>query len=519
MGQEIVYCEICGDRILVHDFQKGQAITLLSKNYCVKCKEEAIRSVGIDEAIQEVPAPPPRSSSSSAHLKALKTPMPMSKAHGPTRSLKPASTAGIRAHPAPPPSSAKTGIIIGAVVGALAMIGIAAVLLSGGDPEKSAKDPDAPPRTSAAPPKPPPPVDRGAEAIRKLREMAASTDPEKLLAECRAAAEAVAGTPHAAELDAIEKKARERAEASKKRREFDKLLADVDGLPQQDPQFLRYDEAMAWISAALDHVRDFPEREPDAAQARNRYVCAFNAEADKHFEALKAKAEGFARERRYDEAVAAIQDGYPPQFKRAPAWAALEDLLIRYRAMRTEKPPKAPDSAAPGGSDGFPAVEPPAVGKSASVFDGQSMDLWHSLVQTDERDGAWKVLDGALVGESSTPNIDKNKGAADFLMLKYADVTDFELEFKMRTEGEGAVFGGRFVIRDKKALCGLTASDSKEWATYRMSFAGRSMTVTRDGIELKTQGADEMPAAGRVFFAIYAGSKAFLKDVKFLRKK
>ncbi len=39
MGQEIVYCGICGNRILRSEFEKGRAATLLKKNYCSKCSE------------------------------------------------------------------------------------------------------------------------------------------------------------------------------------------------------------------------------------------------------------------------------------------------------------------------------------------------------------------------------------------------------------------------------------------------------------------------------------------------
>lgn len=39
MGKEIVYCHVCGDRILPSDFEKGRAATVLKRNYCAKCSE------------------------------------------------------------------------------------------------------------------------------------------------------------------------------------------------------------------------------------------------------------------------------------------------------------------------------------------------------------------------------------------------------------------------------------------------------------------------------------------------
>lgn len=44
MGNEIVYCSVCGDRILASEFGKGQAVTVLKKNYCRKCGESVIHA-------------------------------------------------------------------------------------------------------------------------------------------------------------------------------------------------------------------------------------------------------------------------------------------------------------------------------------------------------------------------------------------------------------------------------------------------------------------------------------------
>ncbi len=41
MGREIVYCDICGERILETDFEKTSAFTAKNKSYCPKCAEKA----------------------------------------------------------------------------------------------------------------------------------------------------------------------------------------------------------------------------------------------------------------------------------------------------------------------------------------------------------------------------------------------------------------------------------------------------------------------------------------------
>lgn len=39
MGNEIVYCHKCGDRLLQSDFEKGRAVVILKRSYCGKCSE------------------------------------------------------------------------------------------------------------------------------------------------------------------------------------------------------------------------------------------------------------------------------------------------------------------------------------------------------------------------------------------------------------------------------------------------------------------------------------------------
>jgi hypothetical protein len=43
MGQEIVYCSVCGERILESHFKKGKAVTLLKKNYCPMCAKDVVK--------------------------------------------------------------------------------------------------------------------------------------------------------------------------------------------------------------------------------------------------------------------------------------------------------------------------------------------------------------------------------------------------------------------------------------------------------------------------------------------
>lgn len=49
MGKEIVYCHVCGNRILQSDFKKGRAVTLLKRTYCAQCATKDI----IEEASKQ----------------------------------------------------------------------------------------------------------------------------------------------------------------------------------------------------------------------------------------------------------------------------------------------------------------------------------------------------------------------------------------------------------------------------------------------------------------------------------
>jgi len=56
MGQEIVYCSFCGERILESDFKKGKAVTILKKNYCLKCAKDVPKT---DQSRKDISPPDP----------------------------------------------------------------------------------------------------------------------------------------------------------------------------------------------------------------------------------------------------------------------------------------------------------------------------------------------------------------------------------------------------------------------------------------------------------------------------
>jgi hypothetical protein len=61
MGQEIVYCSVCGERILEAGFKKGKAVTVEKKNYCPKCAKEVVKAGQKEEAVPPTSSEPPSS--------------------------------------------------------------------------------------------------------------------------------------------------------------------------------------------------------------------------------------------------------------------------------------------------------------------------------------------------------------------------------------------------------------------------------------------------------------------------
>ena len=69
------------------------------------------------------------------------------------------------------------------------------------------------------------------------------------------------------------------------------------------------------------------------------------------------------------------------------------------------------------------------------IFDGKSLAQW------DGKEGAWKVEDGVLIGETTA---DKPLKENTFLVWQGGELADFELRFQFRISGEGSNSGVQF---------------------------------------------------------------------------
>jgi hypothetical protein len=550
MGKEIVYCEICGDRILEQEFQKARAITLLNKNYCATCKEQAIRNIGIDEVAQDLPPAPIARSGSTNVMKAVKAPTatghppahhaahtPPHGEHGHGHAKK--SPTGVhRAAVAPPPRS-HAPLVAGAVVGGVLLVIILFVALGNGKSTDRAEPTTAPPPTvqKKEDAKPPPPADpKIAEAMTKLRTMTdLEADPQQILDEAKKTLALVTGTPQEAEVRRLETKARERLTNAARLKEIDRALADLAAMPGRDPEFLKFDDAMKLVDQALAAVRDLSDpalqkqREEQVAAAQKAYRDKYEQAAYEQYEAIYNLADTLGREGNPTQAKKVIEK-FPVQFRKSQRWSSLQSMYERFTAMERKPDPKPAPQPVPkpepnpepkpvGKVDDYPSIEPPVVGQWVTVFDGKSLEKWHRIVQAEEKDGNWTVKDGVMAGVSSLAPRDGVQSAQDFLVLKYPAVTDFEMEWSMKVEGAGGIVGGRLVIQAPNAFCGLAEARNTEWKKYKMRFEGRTMTAFMDGAALPISNTETMPDAGRVFFSVYPGAKVFVKDVRYQRLK
>ncbi len=550
MGKEIVYCEICGDRILEQEFQKARAITLLNKNYCATCKEQAIRNIGIDEVAQDLPpAPAPRSGSTNV-MKAVKAPTatghaPPHGSHTPPHGAHHAhghghakSPTGTHRAAVAPPSRSHAPLIAGAVAGGVLLVLILFVAL-GGDGKTDRTDPPPPAPTAQKKEeevKPPPANPKVAEAMAKLRTMSdLEAEPQQILDEAARTLPIVAGTPQEAEVRKLEAKARQRLTNATRLKEIDRALADLAAMPARDPEFLKYDDAMKLADQALAAVRDVSDpavqkqREEQVAAAQKAYRDKYDEAAYEKYDPIYNEAQTLGREGNPTQAKKSIER-FPANFRKSKYWATLQGMYDRFTAMERKPEPKPEPQPVPkpepppepkpvGKVDDYPSIDPPVVGQWVSVFDGKSMEKWHPIVQAQEKEGSWSVKDGALAGVSSLAPKDGVQSAQDFLVLKYPAVTDFEMEWSMKVEGAGGIVGGRLVIQAPNAFCGLAEARNTEWKKYKMRFEGRTMTAFMDGTALPIANVETMPDAGRVFFSVYPGAKVFVKDVRFQRLK
>lgn len=241
MNEEIYYCSSCKASILGREFENGDAVALLGRRYCTRCKGPALKTISLEDVLAETPAAKRPSRPSSP----LPTP-PLWKAPDASRA------------PRTPPLLARPLFLLSAAVGgSLLVVTLLALFL----PAKS------PPPGGGVPPPPAPreTASNGthAAAERELARLTAeikdtiSKDPdlrryesvmEKIRQANTLAARAVPGA-----LSDLQRLVSDYAEAYEK--QADLLSAEITETANGLAHERRYDDALKVIDTFPPHLR------------------------------------------------------------------------------------------------------------------------------------------------------------------------------------------------------------------------------------------------------------------------
>jgi hypothetical protein len=250
MGHEIVYCSLCGARILEKDLASGRAFTLLDKVFCAGCRDQAFSEAGAEEA------PEPAKVSAPAR--------PVSGTRQPVVARRPSAPAAGAATSRTPTGHHPvlrrrnyTPLYIGSGVGLIGLIAFIAILMSSGT--KPGPNPDGTPEGNGGGPKTPvgpktpKPADLAAKKLAELHKFAAGTnDAAAIVAEALKAGALFKGTPSEELYRAFVQKW-ERAKADQAGdKEIDDLLAKAKAIIAADPDFKRYGEVIEYFQRAKE---------------------------------------------------------------------------------------------------------------------------------------------------------------------------------------------------------------------------------------------------------------------------
>ena len=144
MGQEILYCYKCQNRLLGSEFEKGKAFKVGGQASCANCVKDLLGSV--PEAASETDRGRKLQSTSR---------IPVQASESGSGKFKPA-TVRATAPPPPPPVKSKTGALIGGVAAIVVVLILLGVAMSTHSPAR--RNEGAPPDPAPAPAPPTPPL-------------------------------------------------------------------------------------------------------------------------------------------------------------------------------------------------------------------------------------------------------------------------------------------------------------------------------------------------------------------------
>ncbi len=493
MGHGIVYCESCGERLLESDFQKGHAVTVLNKNYCSKCRPESADA-----------APGHHSPAGGTKLR------PAIGARGP----KPDTT---RSRKISSPSQAP--VLLGGLVVVVAL-GLMGWLLFRGDagatPLATAK-----PSTPVAAAKPPLDLRKAQDALKRLQDLAAlpSTSADDLQKEIDRTRPLVQGTRLQGEFEEVIAEAGRRRKLREEAEGLDAQLRKVSEIRAADREFGRREEVLKLLGQARQKAAEIaPHRKAEVDKAELEFHASYNGFCQERYDQTVAAVDILVRSEAYQDAITTIERAFPPHLRDSSYWPDLERRINQYKIdLQRKAAQPAPTPSAEPPRPALAREDMPPIGKAAVLFDGKSMERLVRYVLPGEKEEAWRIEKGELVGESTNPSTDATR-MFDPILTRADGFEQYELEFEAKVEKGNLVLIGRF--DDQSRLGGfaqIQAAQTASWTKFTFTWSDKNFTGSRDGgqtVELKTGEVGR----GRVGFALQPGTKAFLRNVKITPK-
>lgn len=374
MGVPIATCSTCGAGISDGDLETGNAVTVLGKSYCASCKNEAVKSLRLEDLAPRTPKPivsPVREAAKAEPPPAARPDAPKKPAGVeiveiglPAAPVSPPAAPPVLARPAPagrtPPPRRKPAAVRPrrsgkplALAGALAGTGVllAAVLVyvsaKGAGAAPPTPPPSAPGPGSERPPEPAPPAEspreaRAREAYQKALTLSRRSDLEidQALAAAEAARAECRGTSFEARLEELRNGLLRQKDQTEAQKKISGLLDGLKAAVAGDADFRRFGE----LQPRFQEARELASKAGPALIAEIRklhedYGSRYEAAAKPHYDRIKEGAPVLAGEQRYDAALAMIET-FPPHLRHSGAWKDLERLKQEIERRRRAAPSK-----------------------------------------------------------------------------------------------------------------------------------------------------------------------------------
>jgi len=299
LGKQIVYCQVCGERILESDLEAGRALSVAGHNFCGKCRDQA----PADLIPQDLPEPARRSPST-----------PRTDHRGTDRARNAASYA-----PAPSAKSS-AGMIVGVVV-AIAAAAILIVMLMSGKKEPEGSHGGGGSVTPPASTNKPPdtvagdPQKAAREIYDKMREFAAAnaSNHDAVIARVKQDLPKLAGTIFETDARMLLRERERGLDETRFVKTVEELEKKVLETEKTDPLYTARPRVQGWIRDARATCADFNTLTAKIDALARGYDLRFDAAAVEQATKVLNKARQLQADRKFDDALAAL-DAWPGSF-------------------------------------------------------------------------------------------------------------------------------------------------------------------------------------------------------------